>query len=117
LDCAGGEEEPSACVVARACNVAGLGDLRSEDMVGAGAIERDGKRLVLIGDASRKTLVSFAYDSCFHVARAKYEWVLPARLKEVTNFSVDAEGGLWVGTAAPDDYLNASVYVWRAGSW
>lgn len=117
MECSEAEESPSACVVARACNVDGLADVRLDDIVGAAAIEYHGQRLILLGDASRKAIVSLKYESCLHVVRSKTEWLLPARLKEVTNFSVDEAGRLWVSTAAPDDYLNASLYFWDKDAW
>lgn len=108
-------EEPSSCVVSRSCNVEKVGDLRPTDVTGIAV--RAAERLILIGDASRKHAVGFKYESCHHVVRTKQEWVFPARLKELTNLSVDADGWLWASSAVPDDYHNASVYCWRPEEW
>lgn len=116
LEC-GNEESPSACFLSRACNVENFGDIVSDDIVGAGTLERGGERLVLIGDASRRRIVGLDYKSCFHVPRSKREWIVPAKVKSLTTFAVDAGGILWVGSHLPDDYLNASVYFWAPGSW
>ncbi len=117
LECSDDDEMPSSCVVARACNVDGLGDVSPKDLFGAAAVERDGQKLILVGDASRQRIVALKYDTCFHVARARPEWVIPAKIKDAATFSVDADGALWVGARAPDDYLNASLYFWAKGDW
>ncbi len=108
-------EEPSSCVVSRSCKVEMVGDLRPADVVGIAV--REAERLILIGDASRKNAVGFKYESCDRVVRTKREWIFPARVKELTNFSADGDGWLWASSAVPDDYHNASVYCWRPGEW
>jgi hypothetical protein len=106
--------EPSSCMIERQCHLEGAGDLQTDDITGLGIVAAE--RLVIVGERRQKRLASFHYTSCYHVPRVA-TYALPAQLKTLTNVTVDASGRLWLTTAQPDDYLNASVYFWSKGSW
>ena len=106
--------EPSSCMIVRQCHLEGAGDLQAEDITGLGIAAAE--RLVVIGERQQKRLASFHFSSCYHVPRVA-TYALPAQMKTLTNVTVDASGRLWLTTARPDDYLNASVYFWSKGTW
>ena len=106
--------EPSSCMIERQCHLEGAGDLQTDDITGLGIVAAE--RLVIVGERRQKRLASFHYTSCYHVPRVA-TYALPAQLKTLTNVTVDASGRLWLTTAQPDDYLNASVYFWSKGTW
>ena len=108
------EAEPSSCMIVRKCNLEGAQDLQPSDITGIGVVAS--QRLVVVGERQTKRLASFKFSSCFHLPRVA-TYVLPAQLKTLTNLTIDAEERLWLTTARPDDYLNASVYFWSKGAW
>lgn len=106
------KEEPTSCTVARQCYVEA--QLTSENLVGIGALEKPST--LLIGDRKARRLKKFRFDSCYHVTTTG-EILLPEKLKTLTNLAVDDEARLWLSTAAPDDYLNASIFFWNKSDW
>lgn len=108
------KEEASSCMLTRHCRVEGAKELAPASI--SGIAVRPSDRLVLIGDAARHRLVAFKFHSCFSVTRTR-ELLLPGKLKDLSNVSIDQEGRLWMTTRRPDDYQNASLFYWPAGSW
>jgi len=106
--------EPSSCMIVRKCNLEGAHDLQPSDITGIGVVAS--QRLVVVGERQNKRLASFHFSSCFHLPRVA-TYALPTQLKTLTNLTIDAEERLWLTTARPDDYLNASVYFWSKGAW
>ena len=102
-------EEPSSCLMTRACFVDGAGDLHSSAITGIGFSAKS--KRVFIGDSKGRKVHVFRFESCFHIVKVG-ELALPEKLKKLSNVFVDQADRLWLTTEAPDDYLNASVYYW-----
>lgn len=108
------EDERSQCMVTRACLLEGASDLLPAAVTGIGVLPKD--RLIVIGDRSRHRLLGFKFDSCLSVKRVR-DWVLPSKIKAMSNLTIDSDGTLFVSTQMPDDYLNANLFTWLSGSW
>lgn len=108
------KDEPSSCVLARACNLEGAASLKPSAVTGI-AVSAE-RKLVLIGDSAHQRLDAFRFNSCYDIPK-KAEVDLPARVKGLVNLYVDGGERLWIASKAPDDYLNASVYFWPKTAW
>jgi hypothetical protein len=116
-------EDPSSCKVTRACPL-GQGEAGSAGgaplpgSVAGVAVDTASpkERRLLVGDKDAHRIVAYHFASCLGSRRVA-TYALPPKLKELTNVTTDADGGLWVTTRAADDYLNASVYWWPKGEW
>lgn len=108
------EAEPSLCQLTRQCYVEGASDLTPGAVTGVAVSHK--RKLILIGDQKNHMIHVLRFDSCYHLPRVK-RMALPDRLKALNNLFVDEDDRLWVSTAAPDDYNNASAYYWSSAMW
>ncbi len=106
------EESPSQCVLERACSVRGL----PSDFQPRGLTLAKDMRLVFIGDDLKNRIAVLKFHSCFDVAYAELIEI-PAQVKQLTDIQVDDDGRLWVSSRRPDDYFNASIFMWEAKEW
>ena len=118
MECPG--DEPSSCLLTRACNLewgrhAGVKFPVSQD--GFEGLAISGKRhLILIGEPDRRRILLFSYQSCFHLPLVG-ELKLPDRLRTLTALAIGADDSLWIVTKQQDDFDNAAVFRWPASSW
>jgi hypothetical protein len=105
-------EDNSACYVDRAC-FAETGDIDADSIAGIAVAEN--RRLFLL-DANRSRIVEFEFSSCFHVSK-RMERLLPKRIKQPSDIYIDDDQALWISSQLPDDYYNASVFVWQKAEW
>jgi hypothetical protein len=104
----------SQCVLTRQCYLEGAPDLPADAV--SGIAVSAARKLIIIGDRKAGRLLGFKISSCYNVQRVA-EWFLPDRIKKLSNIYIDSEDRLWLTSSEPDNYLNASVYVWKALEW
>ena len=108
------EEIKSNCRVRRTCFVRGDTPKDAGDRLGI-AVSRK-RRLVLIGDRAAGRIFVYRFRSCYDVV-FKQRLYLPERLGRLAGMMVDDQDRLWVSTTKPDQWTNASVYVWESPHW
>lgn len=102
-------DHPGYCAVERQCFVHGGPDLQKVTMAGL-AVSAD-KKMIVLGDSQHHRLLVYKFTSCFHIPFVK-EIPLPKQLKQLRNLMIDSKDRLWISSRFPDDYNNASVFVW-----
>lgn len=108
------KDNPSVCQMDRSCFLEGAKGLLPKGI--SGIAVRKKTREVFIGDRLNHKILKFRFKSCFHVQKTG-ELILPAKIKELSTITIDEKDRLWVVTQKPDDYFNASVFVWGADGW
>lgn len=106
------KDDPSACVVDRACRL--KGKEIAANYIGGVAVASE-RQLYLL-DSITKKLIWYAFDSCYE-ARRRGELDIPNQIKKPSDVYIDEENGLWISSRDPDDYYNASAYYWRKSEW
>lgn len=106
-------DDPSRCRLTRACFVEDK-QLGATDVIGIGVLQKE--KIVVLGNHKNHELRKYRFNSCFHIV-PKGRVFLPAKMKPATSLTIDSESRLWVASIRPDDYLNASIYTWKAGTW
>lgn len=99
------------CQLVRGCNVEALRGLKT-----AGVAYSAAKKLLLVGLAEKRAIRVFTWQSCYNIV-ARGDMLLPDKVKDLRTVFVDEQDRLWIGTQNPDDYRNASVYMWNAADW
>ncbi len=104
------------CQIKRACSLDGP-LLNSSSLWGLSVDEKKEKTPTLfVLDQKKHKILLFHYFSCLHIEPFK-EVSLPQRLYTPSGLFIDENDHLWVTTLKPDDFLNASVYMWEASQW
>ncbi|TWW08359.1 hypothetical protein E3A20_25130 [Planctomyces bekefii] len=106
-------DEPTQCQLTRLCPVPGLGI--SPDSV-TGIVAREEERMLVFGDRKKHRMRGFKFNSCHSVTHSR-DWLLPAKIKELSHLNLTADGSLIVTTQTPDDYLNANLFLWKKEEW
>lgn len=102
------------CQFERACFLSPEHSPSSEQSSGLAIDEK--RRRILIGNYKEQKIYVYRFQSCYHIALV-HTMKLPEQLGKITAIHVDKEENLWVTTASPDSYRNASVYRWPKGKW
>lgn len=105
------KENPTQCTIDRNCFLEGT---FSKESRGIAVLPE--QRSIFVGDASTHRILAYKFHSCFNVT-ANGEMILPAKIKGISNIFVDKDERLWVTSSAPDDYDNASIYMWNKNDW
>ncbi|MBI2601517.1 MAG: hypothetical protein HYW48_00525 [Deltaproteobacteria bacterium] len=106
------KDYPTQCSLEHACFVDGLGSAGNV----RGLAVREDLRLILLGNEVNNVISVVKFNSCFD-SMTVGKISLPSQLKKMTDIFVDEKNRLWVSTLQPDDYNNASVFVWDAKDW
>lgn len=106
--------DSTQCQLERSCFVQGLNG--KESGVRQGLAISDQRKMLIIGNREKQSLQVYKYQDCFHVAYVR-DIELPEELRGLRSIYVDDEDNLWLSTEGPDDYRNASVYMWAAKDW
>lgn len=102
------------CLFKSICPLPGSMTKSQNDLVGIAYSKK--RQQLLIGNEKTKRLEVYEAKGCdgLKLQRAIF---LPKELKKMTSIEVDDQDNLWIATAEPDNYLNASTYVWKAEDW
>lgn len=106
--------DSTQCQVQRSCFAQGLNGKESDARQGLTISEK--RKWLIIGNREKQSLQVFNYQDCFHVSLLR-EIELPEQLRGLRSVYVDHEDNLWISTEGPDDFRNASVYMWAAKDW
>ena len=107
------EENPTRCRIERGCFTEGMPHSAQQSLFGI-SIGKD--RTLVAGDQKEHRLLLFRYHSCHHITFLKFRY-LSKKIPPVASLSIDSEDRLWIGTTVPDNYHNASVFVFHAADW
>lgn len=105
--------DPSQCSWERACAAPGL-TMNPTDRLSLAYDSQD--RLLLVGSASTRDIQIFKFSSCLAISPVG-KMLLPEKIKLQSSMAIDTLGRLFIGTVEPDNYFNASVFVWEKSDW
>ena len=103
-----------ACMFKKPCKIKGIEKKDAPNLVGL-AYSRARKQIV-IGNSRSRELSVFKFESCEEI-KLITKISMPKELKELTSIDIDEDDNLWISTAEPDPYTNASVYRWNSSDW
>lgn len=106
--------DSTQCQVQRACFAQGLNGKENDARQGLAISEK--RKWLVIGNRQKQSLQVFHYQDCFHVSLAR-EIELPEQIRGLRSIYIDHDDNLWLSTEGPDDFRNASVYMWAAKDW
>ncbi len=113
MECAG--NPIVQCQISRVCPVSKT--IQDEAMHWQGLSFIADSRIFLVGHKTNNVLRSFRFDSCAQIRSLEKDIKLPVKIKEVVDIKIDQKFRLWLGTALPDDYFNASIFYWEKDDW
>lgn len=101
------------CKLARQCYLEGY-STKTKDRYGVSWLAS--KKWLFLGDSRKNVVEIFVYENCHHAFKV-HELKLPKRLARIRGILVDKDENLWISTHSPDQYKNASVYMWHHKYW